>query len=227
MPTPASPSSPTTPSPACAGSSACPITETVEPWCYEATRDNIRHYAHGIGDDNPLWCDPGLRRRHPLRHDRGPAELRLRPRPRPVGLRGRAARHPRHVGRRRPHLAPADRARHRDPHPAPPEGPGRAPDRLRRPGLPADLPRRGLRHRGDTPAPAGTRGASAPSATPPASSARSTTRPRPGRRCATRPRTSSRSSTLYGAGDRAGGRAPLHRGRHRGRGAARRWPRAR
>ena len=29
-----------------------------EPWCYEATRDNIRHYAHGIGDDNPLWCDP-------------------------------------------------------------------------------------------------------------------------------------------------------------------------
>ena len=31
---------------------------TAEPWCYEATRDNIRHYAHGIGDDNPLWCDP-------------------------------------------------------------------------------------------------------------------------------------------------------------------------
>ena len=35
-----------------------PITDTVEPWCSEATRDNIRHYAHGIGDDNPLWCDP-------------------------------------------------------------------------------------------------------------------------------------------------------------------------
>ena len=35
-----------------------PITDTVEPWCHEATRDNIRHYAHGIGDDNPLWCDP-------------------------------------------------------------------------------------------------------------------------------------------------------------------------
>ena len=34
------------------------IGETVEPWCYEATRDNIRHYAHGIGDDNPLWCVP-------------------------------------------------------------------------------------------------------------------------------------------------------------------------
>ena len=35
-----------------------PIVDTAEPWCYEATRDNIRHYAHGIGDDNPLWCDP-------------------------------------------------------------------------------------------------------------------------------------------------------------------------
>ena len=35
-----------------------PIGATAEPWCYEATRDNIRHYAHGIGDDNPLWCDP-------------------------------------------------------------------------------------------------------------------------------------------------------------------------
>ena len=34
------------------------IGETAEPWCYEATRDNIRHYAHGIGDDNPLWCVP-------------------------------------------------------------------------------------------------------------------------------------------------------------------------
>src|SRR4249920_153853 len=36
-----------------------PIEDSLEPWCYEATRDNIRHYAHGIGDDNPLWCDPG------------------------------------------------------------------------------------------------------------------------------------------------------------------------
>ena len=34
------------------------ITDTLEPWCHEATRDNIRHYAHGIGDDNPLWCNP-------------------------------------------------------------------------------------------------------------------------------------------------------------------------
>ena len=35
-----------------------PITDTVEPWNYEATRDAVRHYAHGIGDDNPLWTDP-------------------------------------------------------------------------------------------------------------------------------------------------------------------------
>ena len=34
------------------------ITDSLEPWCYEASRDAIRHYAHGIGDDNPLWCDP-------------------------------------------------------------------------------------------------------------------------------------------------------------------------
>ncbi|MBV7486243.1 MaoC family dehydratase N-terminal domain-containing protein [Bordetella sp. BOR01] len=42
------------------------IDNTAEPWCHEATRDNIRHYAHGIGDDNPLWCDPdyAARTRH-------------------------------------------------------------------------------------------------------------------------------------------------------------------
>src|SRR6195952_2368721 len=34
------------------------IENTLEPWCHEATRDNIRHWAHGIGDDNPLWCEP-------------------------------------------------------------------------------------------------------------------------------------------------------------------------
>ena len=38
------------------------IGQTLEPWCHEATRDNIRHYAHGIGDDNPLWCDCRSRR---------------------------------------------------------------------------------------------------------------------------------------------------------------------
>src|SRR5439155_22820532 len=27
-------------------------------WNEEATRDGIRHYAYGFGDDNLLWCDP-------------------------------------------------------------------------------------------------------------------------------------------------------------------------
>jgi acyl dehydratase len=27
-------------------------------WNEEATRDGIRHYANGFGDDNPLYCDP-------------------------------------------------------------------------------------------------------------------------------------------------------------------------
>ena len=31
------------------------VEKEIEPWCHEATRDNIRHYAHGSGDDNPLW----------------------------------------------------------------------------------------------------------------------------------------------------------------------------
>ena len=43
-----------------------PIVDTLEPWCHEATRDNIRHYAHGIGDDNPLWCDPDYATRGPF-----------------------------------------------------------------------------------------------------------------------------------------------------------------
>ena len=42
-----------------------PISDSIEPWCYEATRDNIRHYAHGIGDDNPLWCDPSYGAKSP------------------------------------------------------------------------------------------------------------------------------------------------------------------
>lgn len=41
------------------------IANTAEPWCYEATRDNIRHYAHGIGDNNPLWCDPAYAAKSP------------------------------------------------------------------------------------------------------------------------------------------------------------------
>lgn len=39
-----------------------PIERTLEPWVSEASRDAIRHYAHGIGDDNPLWCDEAYAR---------------------------------------------------------------------------------------------------------------------------------------------------------------------
>ena len=34
------------------------ITKTVEPWVTEINSDAIRHWALGIGDDNPLWLDP-------------------------------------------------------------------------------------------------------------------------------------------------------------------------
>jgi len=37
----------------------------VEPYNHEATRDTIRHYAWGIGDDNPLWCDPAVAAKGP------------------------------------------------------------------------------------------------------------------------------------------------------------------
>lgn len=35
------------------------ITKTVDPWITEINSDAIRHWALGIGDDNPLWLDPG------------------------------------------------------------------------------------------------------------------------------------------------------------------------
>ena len=56
-----------------------PIADTVEPWCYEVTRDNIRHYAHGIGDDNPLWCDPAYAAGTRVRHDSSPRRASCSP----------------------------------------------------------------------------------------------------------------------------------------------------
>ena len=56
-----------------------PITDTLEPWCHEATRDNIRHYAHGIGDDNPLWCDPGYAARTRLAQHEYPRQVEFVP----------------------------------------------------------------------------------------------------------------------------------------------------
>ena len=74
------------------------IGATAEPWCYEATRDNIRHYAHGIGDDNPLWCEPeyAATTRHQRHHCA--AQLSLCDQPNHFRLRGRVARRTRDVG---------------------------------------------------------------------------------------------------------------------------------
>ncbi|HEY8449999.1 MAG TPA: MaoC family dehydratase, partial [Bacillota bacterium] len=35
-----------------------PITRTTPPMFRDINEDAIRHFAHGIGDDNPLWLDP-------------------------------------------------------------------------------------------------------------------------------------------------------------------------
>ena len=34
-----------------------PLPQPNPPHNYEVTRDGVRHFAHGYGDDNPLWCD--------------------------------------------------------------------------------------------------------------------------------------------------------------------------
>ena len=36
------------------------------PFNIEATVDTIRHFAHGYGDDNPLWCDESYAARGPF-----------------------------------------------------------------------------------------------------------------------------------------------------------------
>ncbi|MDB5445155.1 MAG: acyl dehydratase [Phenylobacterium sp.] len=38
----------------------------IKQWNHVATRDNIWHWAHGIGDDNPLWWDEAYAARSPL-----------------------------------------------------------------------------------------------------------------------------------------------------------------
>ena len=151
-----------------------PIVDTVEPWCYEATRDNIRHYAHGIGDDNPLWCDPDYAAGTAVRHGDRPAELRVRPdrscRATSAGCRAstRCGPAPTSRGTRRSLATPKIVTS------APPRRPRRARDPLRRSGDPADLPRRHRARPRERSAQA-TRGASAPSATRRARRARSTT----------------------------------------------------
>ena len=85
----------------CASASASRSARPLEPWCYEATRDNIRHYAHGIGDDNPLWCDPEYAAKTKFGDVDRAAELPVRHQPHHLRLCRRPARRPRHVVGRR------------------------------------------------------------------------------------------------------------------------------
>ena len=80
------------------------IEKTLEPWCHEATRDNIRHYAHGIGDDNPLWCDPTYAKGTTF-GDVVALPFFVCLQPHHFRLCWRASRGPRHVGRRRLDMA--------------------------------------------------------------------------------------------------------------------------
>ena len=120
------------------------IENTVEPWNYEATRDAIRHYAHGIGDDNRLWCDPEYAATTKYGAHRRAAELPVHHQPDHFGLLRRPFGRPRDVGRRRLDLAQAGAAQRHDPHRGAPQGSGRASDQVRRALVPADLPRRFL-----------------------------------------------------------------------------------
>ena len=87
-----------------------PIEDSLEPWCYEATRDNIRHWAHGIGDDNPLWCEPDIRGESE-RTRRRAALVHLRAQPLVQRLRRRPAGRARDVRRHRRGVASPDAAR--------------------------------------------------------------------------------------------------------------------
>ena len=81
------------------------IENTLEPWCHEATRDNIRHYAHGIGDDNPLWCDPDYAANTRWGGIVALPSFPVRHQPDHFGLCRRPAGRARDVGRRRLDLA--------------------------------------------------------------------------------------------------------------------------
>ena len=180
----------------CAGASACKIADTLEPWCHEATRDNIRHYAHGIGDDNPLWCDPAYAARTALRRRSIALPSFLFATSRIISgyVGGLPGIHAMWAGADWT-LAQAGPPQRRDHDRGLAQGSDRARDQVRRPRDPADLPRRFLQPARRPGRRAPTAGASAPSATTRASRAPST------RSCKARSRraaTPTRSSpTLY------------------------------
>ena len=154
------------------------IGETAEPWCHEATRDNIRHYAHGIGDDNPLWCEPEYAAKTTLRRHHRAAELPVRHQPHHLGLCRRPAGRARDVVGRRLELAQDGQPQRRDHD----RGLAQGPDRRTRRASPAARSSRSITSTSSTRTatwwPTPTAGASAPSATTRARRAPST------RRCA-------------------------------------------
>ena len=154
------------------------ITDTLEPWCHEATRDDIRHYAHGIGDDNPLWCDPEYAATTRCGGLVAPPSFLFACNRIVSGLRRRAPRRARDVGGRGLDVASARAAQRHDHDGGLAQGPDRAPDALRRPRHPADLPRGLLQSARRASWPTPTAGAFAPTATSHARRARSTRRSR-------------------------------------------------
>ena len=117
------------------------IGDTAEPWCYEATRDNIRHYAHGIGDDNPLWCDPDYAATTKLRRHHRVAQLSVQHQPHHFRLRRRTAGRARDVVGRRLDWHKQCSSQRRDFDRSMAEGTGRASDALCRACDSADLSR--------------------------------------------------------------------------------------
>ena len=71
-----------------------------EPYIEVATRDAIRHWAHGIGDRNPYWADEGV----------APPTILFALDRIVSGYVGRAPRHPRDVRGHRLPLGAADPA---------------------------------------------------------------------------------------------------------------------
>ena len=159
-----------------------PIEDSLEPWCYEASRDNIRHWAHGIGDDNPLWCDPKYAATTAFERVQAPPSF-IFPLNRSFSgyVGGLAGVHAMFAGidvtwHR------ADDARRLVHHQGVAEGSRRARHAFRRPLDSADLSMRILQSESASWSPRAIAGAFAPSATPRASAAPSTKRSRRSRR---------------------------------------------
>ena len=204
-----------------------PIVDTVEPWCYEATRDNIRHYAHGIGDANPLWSDPDYAAGTAYGTVIAPPSFVFAlDRVLSGYVGGLPGIHAMWAGADLTWHAPIVRET-KIVHVGPPRRPRRARDPLRRAGDPADLPRRHRGVRRHALCSAASRGASAPSATRRGRRARSTRRPSSVPADACTRRSSCRRSTRCTRPRRSAAPSPATPRTSRWATSCRRWPRGR